>query len=168
MKLHRRPISKHQRARLIAWTLAMLMWLASVLAGAAFHPRHERQRAERMSLAYLTRRVKLLIVSRAIDFMRLRPNRRIITAYRGRPVLRDGQLRALAGSRIARLLKRRCVLERVLALLAVLLDLDAHANSLAKRLKHGLTRRWPILLAPAQAAPLITLAAPDACFADSS
>jgi hypothetical protein len=53
MKLHRRPITKHQRARLIAWTLAMLMWMASVLKGAAFTPRHQRQRAERMSLDFL-------------------------------------------------------------------------------------------------------------------
>jgi len=139
MKLHRRPISKHQRARLIAWTLAMLMWMASVFMGAAFTPRHERQRAERMSLEFLKWRVKALIISRAVDFISVRWR----SAQGRSSKLKAGHIRAVVGARICRLLNHKDVLACVRALLNVLLNLDAHAKAVAKRMKRGLSRRMP-------------------------
>lgn len=117
----------------------MLLWVARVLVGAAVAPRHERQRAQRMSLAYLTWRAKALIVSRAIDFMPSR--RRMHAAPTHRFKLKAGTIRALVGASICRRLKQRGVLDRVFALIDVLRDIDAHARSLARRLKRGLSRR---------------------------
>ena len=170
MHITERPISKHQRARLLAWTLAMLMWLQAVLCGAAaFSDRHERQRGELMSLAWLTRRVKRLILSRAIDFARQR--RRPVRAFRGqRIVARGGALRALLGARLHRALNRKSLAERLAVLIHALQHLDAYAAHVAKRLKRGLTRRWRYLLDLKRApnARLRTRAAPTPCAANTS
>jgi hypothetical protein len=41
MHLPKRHLTKHHRARLVAWTLAMLAWMAEVLfAAAPFIARH--------------------------------------------------------------------------------------------------------------------------------
>ncbi len=170
MHIAKRPISKHQRARLIAWTLAMLMWLSAVLCGAAaFSDRHERQRGERMSLAWLTRRVKMLIISRAIDFARKR--RRCVRAVRGRLIVaRGGALRALLGARLHRALNRKALAERLAVLIDALQHIDAYAAQVAKRLKRGLTRRWRYLfdLERAPNARLSAQAAPAPCAANTS
>jgi hypothetical protein len=98
-----RSISKHYRARLIAWTLSMLMWTFQALCAGMFSPRHERQRRERMSLAWLTQQVKLLIISRANDFAYDPRRRRQIISYRGcRNVLKPGFVNAMVGARAAR------------------------------------------------------------------
>lgn len=171
MHIDKRPISKHQRARLLAWTLAMLMWLQAVLCGvAAFSDRHERQRGERMSLAWLTRRVKMLILSRANDFARKR-QRRQVRAFRGRRIVaRGGALRALLGARLHRALNRKSLAERLAALIHALQHIDAYAAHVAKRLKRGLTRRWRYLLDLERApnARLSTRAAPTPCAANTS
>jgi len=164
MKPHRRSITKHQRARLIAWTLAMLMWMASVFMGAAFTPRHERQRAERMSLEFLKWRVKALIISRAVDFISIRWRR----GSGGGGKLKAGHIRAVVGARLCRLLKRRDVLDCVRALLNVLLNLDAHAKSVAKRMKRGLSRRMPYRRPPARVQAMPVLLVHAAFCVDSS
>lgn len=166
MKLHRRPISKHQRARLIAWTLAMLMWMASVFMGAAFTPRHERRRAERMSLEFLKWRVKALIISRAVDFISVRW--RTGAAQGGGGKLKAGHIRAVVGARICRLLNRKDVLDCVRALLNVLLNLDAHAKSVAKRMKRGLSRRMRYRRKPARVLAMPAFIAHAAISFDSS
>jgi hypothetical protein len=170
MHITKRPISKHQRARLIAWTLAMLMWLSSVLCGAAaFSARHERQRGPLMSLAWLTRRVKMLIVSRGIDFAHKR--RRLVRAVRGRLVVaRGGALRALLGARLHRRLNRKGVAERIAVLIHALQHIDEFALQVATRLKRGLTRRWRYLfdLKRAPNARVRALAAAAPCSADTS
>jgi hypothetical protein len=166
-----RPISKHQRAKLIAWTLAMLVWLVQMLFGAVVvTPRHERQRARAMSIERLTRRVKMLIISRAIDLSRRRW-RGGGCAHAGRRVtVGPGALRVLLGARVHRWLARKDIGERIAVLIYTLQHLDECAAFVAKRLKRGLTRRWLALFAiePPRAILLVSLAEPRAIIADSS
>jgi hypothetical protein len=166
-----RPISKHYRARLIAWTLSMLMWTFQALCAGMFSPRHERQRRERMSLVWLTQQVKLLIISRANDLagMRMRGRQRI--SYRGcRNVLRPGFINAALGVRLRRSLNRKGLIERIAALVQALHQIDDYAAIVAHRLRRGLTRRQLHLFAlpPAPDVAIITLSAPDAICIDSS
>ncbi|MGQ0532215.1 MAG: hypothetical protein ACT4OF_05935 [Caulobacteraceae bacterium] len=166
-----RPLPKHRRARLIAWALAMLAWMAQVIfAGAAFTKRHERQRGPRMSLDRLTRMVKMLIISRAIDLAGLRWRKRYIRVYRGRNITPRGSIRAIIGSRVRRHLKRKDKGERIGVLIHAIRHLDRYAALVAKRMKRRLTRRSLALFAapPAPAAPVTSLAMPAAFFADSS
>ncbi|MGD9982514.1 MAG: hypothetical protein AB7T58_18170 [Hyphomonadaceae bacterium] len=170
MQLQNRPLSKHRHARLIAATLAMLLWLAQVLfAGGPFSPRHERQRARRMSLQRLTKQVKLLIVSRAFDAFRWRRPRRV-RRFRGRSIAPRTSVDAIIGMRLKRQLKRKHVGERIGVLIHALLNIDAYAAGVAKRLRRGLTRRWLAVFAIAW--PLATTVpfglALTPTFADSS
>ena len=166
------PLSKHRRARLIAWTLAMLMWMAQVFfCGAAFSDRHERKRGPLMSLDGLTRRVMMLILCRANDLTGFRwrkPRRRRV--YRGRDVPSRGAFRALVGVRVRRMLKRKELGERILVLIHAIQHIDHYAALVARRLKRGLTRRFMPLFAlpPAPDAPVVMLATLPVCFADSS
>jgi len=147
MQLPNRPLSKHRRARLIAATLAMLLWLAQVLfAGGPFSPRHERQRARAMSLQRLTKQVKLLIVSRALDGLRRRRPRRV-RRFRGRSIAPRASVDAIIGMRLKRRLKRRDLGERIAVLIDALLHIDRYAAHVAKRLRRGLTRRWRAVFA---------------------
>ena len=166
-----RPINQHHRARLIAWTLSMLLWTFQALFAAALSPRHERQRRERMSLAWLTQQVKLLIISRANDLAYTRMRRRQRLSYRGcRNVLMPGIVNALIGVRLRRRLNRKGLIERIATLVQALHHIDDYAAIVAKRIRRGLTRRCLQLFAlpPAPAARVITLAAPDAICVDSS
>jgi hypothetical protein len=166
-----RPISKHYRARLIAWTLSMLLWTFQALFAAALSPRHERQRRERMSLIWLTQQVKLLIISRANDFAYDPRRRRHRISYRGcRNVLKTGFSNAMIGARIKRKLHRRGLVERIAALVGALRHIDDYAAPVAERIRRGLTRRMLHLFAlpPAPDATIVTLAAPDAICVDSS
>jgi hypothetical protein len=166
-----RPISQHHRARLIAWTLAMMLWTFEALFAGALTPRYERQRRERMSLTWLTQQVKLLIISRAGDFARARMVRRQRISYRGcRNVLKPGFVNAIIGVRIRRMLNRKGVVQRISALIQALHHIDDHAAYVARRLRRGLTRRYLHLFALPQAPAkrLVTLAAPETICADSS
>ena len=166
-----RSISKHYRARLIAWTLSMLMWTFQALCAGRFSPRHERQRRERMSLVWLTQQVKLLIISRANDFAHDPRRRRRIISYRGcRNVLKPGFVNAALGVRLRRTLNRKGLIERIAALVQALHQIDDYATIVAHRMRRGLTRRMLHLFAlpPMPATRLITLAAPDAICVDSS
>jgi hypothetical protein len=171
MNFTKRPLPKHRRARLIAWTLAMLAWLASVLFGqVAFAARHERQRGARMSLAGLTRMVKMLIISRAIDLARRRW-RASSRAHAGRPIKAPkSALRVMLGARVHRMLARGDVGGRIAVLIHALRHIDAYAALVAKRLRRGLTRIWLRFFAitPSRTIPLASLFAPRAAFADSS
>jgi hypothetical protein len=166
-----RPISKHHRARLIAWTLSMLLWTLQALFAAALTPRHERQRRARMSLTWLTQQVKLLIISRANDLACARMRRRLRLSYRGcRNVLKSGFVNALIGVRLRRLLNRKGLVERIVALVQALRHIDDYAARVAKRLRCGLTRRCFHLFAlpPASPAPRVTLAGRETVCVDSS
>lgn len=171
MNFTARLITKHHRARLIAWTLSMLVWMLRVLFdGAAFASRHERQRARVMSLAWLARRVKLLIISRAGELARSRPIRRLRLNYRGQRRRTCGFVNAILGVRVRGLLKRKSVFDRIASLIEVLRHIDVYAALVAKRLGRGLTRRSLHLFAltPAPDAVLATPIPRHACFADSS
>jgi hypothetical protein len=166
-----RPISKHYRARLIAWTLSMLMWTFQALCAGMFTPRHERQRRERMSLIWLTQQVKLLIISRAGDFAHARGVRRLRSSYRGcRNVLKTGFINAMIGARVKRALHRKGLIERIATLINALHHIDDYATLVAQRIRRGLTRRCLQLftLPPAPATRFVTLAAPKAIGVDSS
>jgi hypothetical protein len=120
-----------------------------------------------MSLDWLTRRVKLLIISRAND-LACRRMRRWRFSYRGcRNIVKPGLVNALVGVRVRRMLKRKGVVQRIVALIQALSHLDFYAALVARR---RLTRRYLHLFAlpPALPAALVTLAAPDAVCADSS
>jgi hypothetical protein len=163
-----RPISQHQLARLIAWTLSMLLWTLETLFAVAMSPRHERQRRERMSLAWLTRRVKLLIIVRANELKQVRMRRRLRCSFRGcRNVLKPGLINAMIGVRLRRHLHRKGLVERLVALIDALRHIDDYAAIVAGR---RLTRRWRHLFAlpPEPAARVVTLAAPGAICVDSS
>jgi hypothetical protein len=169
MQLQKRPLSKHRRARLIAWTFAMLAWLFQVLcANVVFKPRHERQRATRMSLDRLTRQVELLIISRARDM--LPPRRATGRTFRGRSLTPHSVIRAVIGVRMKRKFKSKDLVERIIALMHALTHIDRYAKLIAKRLRRGLTRRWLALFAIAWpiSTPKLSVAAPSSAFADSS
>jgi hypothetical protein len=166
-----RPLPKHRRARLLAWTLAMLAWLAAVLVGAVrFTDRHERQRARAMPLTRLKRTVEVLIIARARDFTHARQCKRYPRAFRGRRLVLRALVRALIGSRVRRLLKRKGLIERIAALVHALKNIDAYARLLTRRLRRGLNRRWPAFsIAPIGPDDrLIPDQAPQTAFADSS
>jgi len=169
MHLAKRHLPKHARARLIAWALAMLMWLGAALTGAiAVRPRHQRQRVDLDALTNLAFLVKRLIISRAGDFARLRRPKRFGVAYRGRPIARRGLIRALIGSHLRRTLKRKDVFKHICALIAALRHLDTHAAHMAKRLRRKLTRLAPVLATPCASAPLRSPADTHAVANDSS
>ena len=169
MHLAKRHLPIHARARLIAWALAMLMWLGAALTGAiALKTRHQRQRVDLHSLAQLTRLVKGLIISRAGDFARSRPPKRVGAAYRGRAIATPGLLRALIGSHLRHALKRKDIFQHICALIAALRHLDAHAARFVKRLRNRLTRLAPILATPGAATPLIMLAHAQVTAIDTS
>jgi hypothetical protein len=169
MHLAKRHLPKHARTRLIAWALAMLMWLGAALTGAiALKPRHQRQRVDLHALTNLTLLVKRLIISRAGDFARLRPPKRFGVAYRSRPIARPGLIRALIGSHLRRALKRRDIFKQICALIAALRHLDTHAAHLAKRMRRRLTRLAPVLATQSACAPLTSLAQAHAVANDSS
>jgi hypothetical protein len=149
----------------------MLMWTFQALCAGMLSPRHERQRRERMSLIWLTQQVKMLIISRAHDFVYDPRRRRQIISYRGcRNVLKPGFVNAMVGARIRRLLNRKGVIERISALLSALHHIDDYATHVAKRIRRGLNRRYLQLFAlpPSPDAVIVTLAAREAICVDSS
>jgi hypothetical protein len=158
----------HRRARLIAWTLAMLAWLAGVLTGNILKPRHARQRAERASLWFLARRVHLLIISRAMDFVGRRSSRASAPLQRGRAIAQPGLMRALIGSKLRRAFKKKSVLDSIFAMIQALRNLDDFARAMAQRIRRRLTRRLPKAYRPVCVEPVLALGVCDVRFADSS
>jgi hypothetical protein len=158
----------HRRARLIAWTLAMLAWLAGVLTGNILKPRHARQRAERASLWFLARRVHLLIISRAMDFVGRRPLRFSGAMQRGRAMAQPGLMRALIGAKLRRAFKKKSVLDSIFAMIHALRNLDELARAMAQRIRRKLTRRLPKAYRQVCAEPVLALGVCDVRFADSS
>jgi hypothetical protein len=114
--------------------------------------------------------VECLILSRALDFARLRWPGRYVRAFRGRPIAPRAVVRALIGARVRRMLKRRTIAERIAVFIQALTQIDTYATLLAKRVRRGLTRRLYALFIPpiAPAAPCASLAPTHAVFSDSS
>jgi hypothetical protein len=161
-------LPQHRRARLIAWTLAMLAWLAGVLTGNILKPRHARQRAERASLWFLARRVHLLIICRAMDLVGRRPLRFSGAMQRGRSIAQPGLMRALIGAKLRRAFKKKSALDSIFAMIHALRNLDAFARTMAQRIRRKLTRRLPKAYRPVCAEPVLALGVCDVRFADSS
>jgi hypothetical protein len=168
MHIHKPLLTSHRRQRLVLWALAMLTWLAAVLfAGREITVRQLHQRHRRMSLDGLTRMTIELMICRAAELARLRRRKRNFWRY-GRDLTPRHLFRSLVGSRLRRVLKPRHARERIAALIHALRNLDAFARRLAKRMRRGLTRLWPIIPAPTAPACVVTLAAHAPAFADSS
>jgi hypothetical protein len=170
MQFPKRHLTKHRRARLIAWSLAMLAWLAWVFsADRAPRRRHMRRRYGFMSLDGLARTVALLIVSRAGDLARTRRKANPFFArIRGRDRWPRHVRRSLIGGRLRRALKHKDFPTRVAILSDALRRLDLWAARHVERIRHGLTRLWPIRAIPATATPLAACAVLASFFADSS
>jgi hypothetical protein len=170
MHLPKRHLSKHRRARLIAWTLAMLAWLAWVFsADRAPKRRHMRRRYGFISLDRLARTVALLIVVRASEFAgRRTTSNPFFARIRGRQCWPRHVTRSVIGARLRRALKHEDFTTRVAILVDALRRIDIWAATRVPRRRRGMTRLWPIRAAPEAAAPLITLAATSAFLADSS
>jgi len=171
MQLPKRHLTKHRRARLIAWTLAMLAWFAWVFsAGGAPKRRHMRQRYGFISLDGLARNVALLIIVRAAELGGVRRYRSnpFFSRLRGRHRWPRHITRSIIGARLRRALKHRDFTTRVAILARALRRLDAWAERHARRRRRGMTRLWPMRAAPTSAAPLVTLAVTPAFLADSS
>jgi len=143
MHRHRRFISPHRRARLAAWALATLLWMASLWFSGETSARHARQRG-RVSLERLAVMVKQLIIARAVDFAPTRARKSQSFHRRGRNLTPRGLTRAVLGARVRRALARprRDTFGRILALTAALRRIDRHAAIVARRMRRGLRRLW--------------------------
>jgi hypothetical protein len=153
MQVPKRHLSRHRRQRLVLWVLAMLAWIASVLAGKPIGARQGRQRGH-VSLDGLTRMVTQLLIVRAGELARLRRRRRFTYFKRGRDLRCRHLFRSLIGSRLRRAMKRKHIGARIAVMIHVLRHLDAYARPLAQRMRRRLTRLWAITPRPMPATPL--------------
>jgi hypothetical protein len=160
--------TEHRRKRLTLWALTVLGWLMSVLFGERdVSVRHLNQRLHHVFLDQLTGVTIALLVSRALQFAKVRMPRRLHYWRHGRSLRRAHFMRSFLGAGFRRVLKHRDLKTRIAQLIAVLRDLDAHARRLARRLKQ-LRRLWRLV---PQIAPVALILGPPACspaFSDSS
>lgn len=147
--------------------LAMLTWVASVLAGRWPRQRHLRQRGD-VTIDRLALLVKKLIVVRAGDFARLKRNGRVLYFKHGRDLRRANLVRSVIGSQLRRALDDRDPSKRVATLIEALTHLDAWAARFAKRLRCGFKRIWSIAPKPMPAAVIFGPPASAPGCADSS
>jgi hypothetical protein len=170
MQTPRRPyLAPHRRQRLILWALAMLTWIASVLASIAPTRRHLSQRGA-MSIHRLARMVKQLVLLRAADIAGMkRKTRPPLLFKQGRDMRRRHIMRSMVGSRLRRALDHRDPVARIAILIDALTHLDAWAARFAKHISCGFARLWSIAPAPMTDAVLLLgpPAPPPAC-CDSS
>ena len=169
MQSHRPILNQHRLRRLALWTLAVLSWIAAML----FHDRavtfrHIQQRTGFISLPWLTDLVGKLLIARAAQLARLRRRRRLIYWRHGRDLHRPHIIRSVLGARLRRALKHRDIGAWIENLIRVLRNLDAYAMPLARRLRRGLTRLWPIVPPIASATLLLGPPAPSPAVADTS
>lgn len=170
MQLPPKPrLSRHQRSRLIAWTLALLLWLARALqAGIAPTRRHIRQRYAFFDLDWVAHRISALIVLRAHELARL-SRRKPPPLYRyGRCRKTAGFLRSAFGARLRHALKHRDIATRISILIDALRRLDVLAARFARRLQRKFTRLWPIFAAHGATPALTPEPAPALCPNNSS
>jgi hypothetical protein len=173
----RKPVhflSPHRIARLTAWALAMLAWVACFWFGAdALNRRRIQQRVGFLSLHRLTRLTCRLAIIRAVEITGLRAPQRAIrnaapSGFRRRTAP-HALIRACIGARLRKALKRGDLVERIHFLTAALSDIDAFTRRyLVRRVLRRLTKLCAVVLfAPAAAAVLGLPASPPA-LADSS
>jgi hypothetical protein len=154
-----RFLSQHRTARLTAWALAMLTWVANALFGAGTPGRRRlRQRGRFFSLDRLARLTCRLALIRAVEIAGIRPRHRVIrntapAGFRRRTVPRTLE-RACFGARLRKAVKRGDTASRIRFLVAALNDIDAFARRyLLARALRRLTKLCPIVpIAPTAAA----------------
>lgn len=170
MQLPPKPrLSRHQRSRLITWTLALLLWLARALqAGIAPTRRHIRQRYAFFDLDWVAHRISALVLLRAHELARLSRCQPPPLYRYGRCRKTAGFLRSAFGARLRRALKHRDVAARISILIDALRRLDAFAARFATRLRRKFTRLWPILATQGATLALPPEPAPALCADDSS
>lgn len=167
MKSPRRPyLTQHRRRRLVLWALAMLLWIASLLAGVRPTRRQLAQRGD-ISLdgvAWFVRRLILIRGGELAGFNRNRP----CYFKHGRDLRRPHVLRSICGSQLRQALDHRDPIARIAILIDALTHLDVWAARFAKRLRRRITRLWAIAPAPMPAMALAGASAPNPAGADSS
>lgn len=155
----RPPLSDHRLARLTAWLQLSLVWLVGFCV--TWWRDDDVRRRDLDRAAYAVASLVFFNAQRCIDQRRIRPSNnrhgRLTTATR----------RALLGSRLRRALQGRDWRARLMAIVTVMRDLDAHATALAHRLRRGLTRLRIIDAMPELAPALLRRDALVACV-DSS
>ena len=169
-----RFLSQHRRDRLIAWALATLVWIASVLfTERAPARRHIRQRYGLFSLRSLTRLVLTLAIARAVELTQIRPRSRQLRnaappGFRRRTRPR-ALIRAIAGARLRKALKRGDLTQRIQFLIAALSDIDAFTRRyLVPRALRRLTKLCAVIAIAPRTDAILGAPAPSPALADSS
>jgi hypothetical protein len=169
-----RFLSQHRIARLVAWALAMLYWVAGVLFVEGVGGRRRlRQRGSYLWLDRLARFTCRLAIIRAVEITGIRPRPRVVrnTAPAGfrRRIVRRTPLRACIGACLRKALKQGDLAARVGFLAAALADIDAFARRyLTARALRRLTKLCATVLFAPPAAVLLGSPAPSPACADSS
>lgn len=147
-------LTEHRLARLTRWARLFLVWLAGAFAACVPAPRRARRRLDAVA-----RMLAQLIFLHAAA--RVRAPARRANHHHGR--LRASSWRSIAGAGLRRAMAGEDLPARLIAILCVMRDFDAHVARLARRLSCGLTRlrvippaRTPApKLAPAPLSPAI-------------
>lgn len=156
-----RPIiTPHRYARLIAWTQLVLMLFAGLIARTAPISKRRLERYGHISLDMLARRIRNLIILRAIQILNPRrtPRQRFNHAHAGftRRIVPRQFLRSFGGSRLRRALRHRDPATRISILLAALQSIDTFARTITRymtRLAAIIALAPPRDVIPAFAAP---------------
>ena len=169
-----RFLQPHRLARLTAWALAMLAWVAHALFGDGVASRRRlRQRGWFFSLDRLARLTCKLALIRAVEIAGLRSRHRVVrnaapAGFRRRVAPR-AIVRACIGARLRKAAKRGDLAARIRFLAAALADIDAFARRyLLAPARRRLSKLCAVVLIAPSAA---TIAAPPAfapAAADSS
>lgn len=174
MKKPVRFLSQHRIARLTAWALAMVAWIAGALFGDSVPGRRRlRQRGRFFSLDALARLTCRLALIRAVEIAGIRPRRRVVrngapVGFRRRTAPR-ALVRACIGARLRKAIKRGDLASRLRFLTAALADIDAFARRYF--LPRALRRLTKLCATVPIAPPAAAIFAPSAfspALADSS
>ncbi len=158
MRSSPRPPSHHRLIRLTAWLRLWLVWLTGLYVSCATHD----ERTRRRQLDHVAGVVGRLIFIHAAARCRQRaPRARRYVGGRIPP-----NYRAYIGGRVRRSMRAHGWRARLMAILAVMRDLETHVAALAQRLRHGLTRQCAIVPVCTPAAALCVASAAAVC-ADS-
>lgn len=154
-------VSPHKAARFAGW---LRLWLVMAVAYVSAHwCAWFAVNARARDLDHAARGIRSIVFLNACA--RLRYPKQSGCDRHGR--LKRATLRALLGSRLRHTMRGRDFASRLVALLAIVRDLDAHIDALVARLRVGLTRLRVIMAAAGDAPPLVALASDAAC-ADTS
>jgi hypothetical protein len=174
MRKPARFLKPHCIARLTAWALAMLAWVARFWFGAdALNGRRFHQRARFLSLHRLTRLTCCLAIVRAVEITGIRARQRTIrnaapAGFRRRTAPHV-PIRACLGARLRKALKRGGLAERIRFLTAALADLDAFTRHyVVPRALRRLTKLCAVVITAPPAAAVLGLPASPPALADSS